>query len=111
MNKPLPKINEPRALPSAKAEKFLLDIWVRMFASVGRVYSPDVTGKPDWFLSSSWTPKQYKTFRNWLVKEGIRRMRWPKRQANKEASLFLLFCGWSINLEDDTGRPKTSKAR
>jgi hypothetical protein len=73
-----------------------------MFAAVGRDFTPETVGTPNWFADSSWTMGQFDEFRRWMVREGMRRMRWRKRQATKEAGMFLLLYGWTI----EPARPK-----
>jgi hypothetical protein len=76
--------------------RFTLHAFRRMFTSVGRVFRLEILGIPDWCLKSSWTADQHEEFRRWMFREAMRRMRWRKRQASKEAFSFLLFCGWKI---------------
>ena len=80
-----------------KKKKFLRKILSRMFRMVGRTYSPKSTGQPDWFLISTWTIEQATAFQNLFVKTAMKDLRWPKRQALKEAIWFGFFCGWKFS--------------
>lgn len=67
-----------------------------MFTAVGRRYTAKAVAEPAWYTKSTWTPKQERKFRDWLVRETIRH--WPaltKYAAEREASNFLLNFGWS----------------
>ena len=101
-----------------KIGRFTQHVLEKMFEAVGRVWSPEITGTPGWFMKTSWTTEQAESFRDWMVKEGMRRMRWRKSRALKEAQWFLFDCGWTTDrkesAEDETnvkhGQQKTGTA-
>ncbi len=82
-----------------KGGRFTQQVLEKMFEVVGRVWSPEITGTPDWFMKTSWTAEQHDAFRDWIVKEGMR-MRWRKSKALKEAQWFLFDCGWTIDRKE-----------
>src|SRR5690242_14922644 len=96
------KLKPSAELPfgTAKGGKFALKVFKRMFAVVGRTFAPKFLHTPDWFKRSSWTLEQSNEFRDWMVREGMKTMRWRKRQATWEAGMFLLFYGWTIKPVD-----------
>ena len=87
-----------------KQEKFVERLWRRFFGAVGRTYSPEAMAKPEWYLTSSWTARQEDSFRDWLTHEMIKIFHQRKKQAQFEASMFLLFYGWRIENPEDTGK-------
>jgi hypothetical protein len=77
--------------------KFLYWVWTRFFAVVGRVYCPEFTAKPDWYLKSSWTPGQREAFREFVIRASMEGLGLKKRQAVGKASRFIRYYGWAID--------------
>lgn len=88
----------------SKKEQFLQKILARMFETVGRRYTPEETGKPEWYRTSTWTDEQESVFKDYLVRELMRTFRLRKPAAVKEAGWFLFFCGWTLAVP--TKRPR-----
>jgi hypothetical protein len=93
-----------------KGGRFAQHVVEKMFKAVGRVWSPEITGTPDWFLKTSWTTEQQEAFCDWMVKEGMRRMRWRKRRAVKETQWFLFDCGWTTDPKEPDANQTSSAA-
>jgi hypothetical protein len=66
----------------------------KMFAVVGAKYVPGKRYPRGWYLNRSWTDKQETKFKIWLVAFLRKKLQWPKRMAEKEASWFLFDYGW-----------------
>src|SRR5579862_6834429 len=69
---------------STKTGRFALKVFQQMFRVVGRVFAPEFVGSSEWYLKSSWTNEQENEFLKWVIREGMKTMRWGKRQASKE---------------------------
>ncbi len=91
-----PPVEPGKSLPgkATKEERFLHKVMAKMFSTVGKVYTPEETGKPDWYLTSSWTADQEQVFKEYLVREIMRDFGMSRRHAVKEAGWFLLLYGW-----------------
>lgn len=86
-----------KSFGDTKAGRFAQAVFEKMFAAVGRTFSPEILATPDWFLSSAWTGEQQDAFRRWMASAGMKTMHWGRKAATREASLFLLFYGWTIS--------------
>ena len=47
----------------SKDEKFLEKAMTKMFAMVGREFTPEAVRRPEWFYANSWTAEQEKAYR------------------------------------------------
>ena len=100
--------------PPNKYGRFGLKAFRRMFRAVGRRFSPDVVCRPNWYLESSWTMEQERTYREWFVRQASRDLGWDKRRARKESGWFLLFYGWRIEAPENishTSKNHQAKAK
>ena len=79
-----------------KPERFLVKVMRRLFRAVGRTYAREVTATPEWCTTSSWTHEQENCFRDWLPQELVKRCHLPKKRAQFQAAMFLLYYGWVI---------------
>lgn len=71
-----------------------------MFRSVGAKYSPSFTQDLDWYKSYTWSVREEKRFKIWLVKEIQKEFRLNKRAAANDADFFLLNYGWTYKIEE-----------
>ncbi len=90
-----------------KRDKFLRKGLTKLFKAVGRRFTLEDVGEPDWFYQSSWTSAQEQRYREWFKKQAMRDLGWSARTAGKEAAWFVFFYGWKIQ---DTGvRPRRKR--
>jgi hypothetical protein len=66
----------------------------RLFKAVGEQFNPNKRYHEGWYREHSWTAKQERQFRDWLVKHLQKKFGWTKRLASKEAAWFLFDYGW-----------------
>ena len=92
-------------------DQFLEKILQCLFAAVGRRHTRQATATPDWFRTSSWTPKQERDFRHWLARECQQRYAISKRRAELEAGMFLLCYGWRIEEKNIPGQNASTLPR
>lgn len=93
-------------------ERFFLKVMNRMFAVVGKKYSPEVTATPEWYLDSTWTSKQEDNFRAFFIRNAMKDLGMPEHRAIKEAGWFVLWYGWkAANDNHAARRPASENAR
>jgi hypothetical protein len=92
-----------------KQQKFVTKALTKMFEIVGRTYTPEAVGHPDWFYENSWTGEQEAEFREWLARLYSRTFYVPVKKARLRAGMFLLYYGWKI--EDLEPTPRGSKTQ
>ena len=69
-----------------------------MFLRVGLTYPDEkFTSNKEWFRQRSWTEEQEKDFQKWMVGYLRKKLKWNKKNAEWEVSLFLLSYGWTTN--------------
>jgi len=72
----------------------LKEVLTKMFEAVGVEYSPELTLNDRWYLKYSWTRVQEDAFKKWLI-EYIKKGKFAtSKRAEREAEIFLLYCGW-----------------
>jgi len=73
-----------------------------MFKRVGEVYpNKEITDKPEWWRTKTWTEEQEEGFRKWMVKLLKKRHPgWKKVLIDREIGMFLLCWGWSYAKKD-----------
>lgn len=68
----------------------------KMFGVVGLKYpNKRFVNNPRWFAMIAWTDKDEESFRKWMKKHLMKRMRWRAKQAEKEIAWFMLMYGWA----------------
>jgi hypothetical protein len=67
-----------------------------MFKRVRESYpNKDITDKPEWWRTRTWTEEEENDFRKWMGKLLKKRHGWHKAMIDREVSMFLLMWGWS----------------
>jgi hypothetical protein len=80
-----------------KQERFVTRALTRMFEVIGRTYTPEAVGHPEWFHESSWTREQEAEFQEWLARLFARTFHTPMKKARFRAGMFLLYYGWKTD--------------
>ena len=68
-----------------------------MFGRVGMEYpNKEFTKQEDWFQKKTWTKDQENDFRKWMSEYLKKKLKWNKKQIEKEIGMFLLMWGWKV---------------
>ena len=89
----------------SKSDKFLEKALFKLFFMVGRKYTPEAVGHPEWFYESTWTAAQQEEYREWFQKASMRSLGWRAKRARVEAGFFILWYGWKVELPHKGGAP------
>jgi hypothetical protein len=76
---------------------YVEEVVQEMCNRVGANYNSIDFEEPNWYLQYSWTKEEEQSFQDWLVNY-LRKKGYPKKWAEKDASIFLLHCGWTRDL-------------
>jgi hypothetical protein len=78
-------------------EKWMRDIFKKMFEMVGETLTPEYISEPDWYLKRVWTRACQDEFKYWLRRHLRKRMPWKMmstKRINDEVDWFILSYGW-----------------
>lgn len=83
-------------------ELIFCELLPEMFKRVGLKNSDinDLTKVPQWFTTQKWTIEQEQDFTNWVARRLRSKLNMPVKQAEREAKMFLLNFGWSLEDRD-----------
>ncbi len=76
---------------------FTEKVFRRLFRAVGRTWDPAITAREGWWLESTWTWKQEKEFKRWLVVELKRNFGFSPAAAERRAAWIMLDYGWKVS--------------
>jgi hypothetical protein len=80
-----------------KTEQLLRDSINKMMEIAGhKERYDDLLEKENWFTEFTMTPEQEDEWNAWFVSEAKKRMKWPKRTAQREFSYLNLMYGLKI---------------
>ena len=67
-----------------------------MFFRVGEKYpNKELTDQSNWYEKHSWTQKDEEKFKQWMISYFRKKLRFTKKRAESEVSMFLLNYSWT----------------